>query len=110
MPLRCPVKPICAARSGLGTREINRYHNLTTPEDKQAVYEKYLRNFAEHRISPYSFFDYAPIDIRFTGGKTNPQARVDFSKFDIAAAKWIDEYKFNTFLLPLRGMGGRNIP
>jgi hypothetical protein len=91
---------------GLGAHEINRYHRLTRPEDRQAVFEKYLQNFAEHRISPYSFYDYAPIDVRFVGEGTNKQARVDFAKFDQAAAKWLDEYRFNTFQLPLQGMGG----
>ena len=91
---------------GLGTHSINRYHKLTKPEDKQTVYDKYLKNFAEHRISPYSFFDYARIDTKFTGEGTNKQAKIDFTKFDAAAAKWIDQYKFNSFRLPLRGMGG----
>jgi hypothetical protein len=91
---------------GLGAHEINRYHRLTRPEDRQAVFENYLQNFAEHRISPYSFYDYAPIDVRFVGEGTNKQARVDFTKFDQAAAKWLDEYRFNTFQLPLQGMGG----
>lgn len=91
---------------GLGTSSINRYHKLTKTEDKQAVYEKYLKNFADHRISPYSFFDYSPINVRFTGEGTNKQAQLDFAKFDEAAAKWIDEHQFNSFRLPLRGMGG----
>ncbi|MBI2929255.1 MAG: DUF4091 domain-containing protein [Verrucomicrobia bacterium] len=91
---------------GLGTGEINRYHKLTRQEDREAVFEKYLKNFAEHRISPYSFYDYAPIDVRFTGEGASQQARVDFTKFDRAATKWLDEFHFNTFQLPLRGMGG----
>jgi hypothetical protein len=91
---------------GLGTGEINRYHKLKRPEDRQAVYEKYLQNFAEHRVSPYSFFDYSRMDVRFTGEGTNKRAQVDFTQFDQAAAKWLDEAKFNSFLLPLRGMGG----
>ena len=91
---------------GLGAREINRYHKLTQPEDKQAVFEKYLKNFAEHRISPYSFYEYAPMDIRFVGEGADKRAQIDFTKFDQAAAKWLDEYHFNTFQLPLRGMGG----
>jgi Glycoside hydrolase 123, catalytic domain len=91
---------------GMGSGEINRYHRLSRPEDKEAVFQKYLTNFAEHRISPYSFFDYAPIDIRFVGEGTNQHAQVDFSKFDRAAAKWLDEHHFNSFRLPLRGMGG----
>jgi len=90
---------------GLGTKSINRFHRLTRREDQEAVYEKYLENFAEHRISPYSFFNYAPIDIRFVGEGMNKRAQVDFTKFDQAAARWLDEHHFNTFRLPLRGMG-----
>jgi hypothetical protein len=91
---------------GLGTHHINRYHNLHQQADKECVFEKYLRNFAEHRISPYSFYDYAPIDIRFTGEGTNKHAQVDFTRFDRAAARWLDDFHFNTFQLHLRGMGG----
>ena len=91
---------------GMGSGEINRYHRLTQPADKEQVFEKYLRNFAEHRISPYSFADYAPIDIRFVGDGANKHAQVDFTKFDRAAAKWLGEHHFNSFLLPLHGMGG----
>ena len=91
---------------GMGSGEINRYHRLTQQSDKELVFEKYLRNFAEHRISPYSFADYAPIEIRFVGEGTNKHAQVDFTRFNRAAAKWLDEYHFNSFLLPLHGMGG----
>jgi Domain of unknown function (DUF4091) len=91
---------------GMGTHSINRYHELKRQEDKEAVFEKYLRNFAEHRISPYSFYAYAPFDVQFAGEGTNKHAQVDFSKFDQAAARWLDEAHFNTFDLPLRGMGG----
>ncbi|MCZ7639697.1 MAG: hypothetical protein M5U12_28815 [Verrucomicrobia bacterium] len=115
---------------GLGASAINRYHKLTNRADQIAVFERYLHNFAEHRISPYSFYDYAPIDVRFEGEGANKQARVDFSRFDVAAARWLDGRPsgglaadagesrasdlpgpgvgspFNTFQLPLRGMGG----
>ena len=91
---------------GLGTGDINRYHHLKTREDREVVYDQYLMNFVEHRISPYSFFDYAGIEVRFTGEGTNKQAKVDFSKFDPAAARWLDQERFNSFTLPLRGMGG----
>lgn len=91
---------------GLGAHEISHYHKLTQAADEQVVFEKYLRNFAEHRISPYSFYVYAPMDIRFVGEGTNKHAQIDFTKFDQAAAKWLDQFRFNTFQLPLRGMGG----
>ncbi len=91
---------------GLGTHSINRYHKLQTQEDKMLVYEKYLKNFAEHRISPYSFFDYNPIKVSFKGEGTNKYSVVDFSQFDVVGEKWLDKYHFNSFRLPLRGMGG----
>ena len=91
---------------GMGNGVINRYHRLTEQADKELVYDKYLQNFAAHRISPYSFFTYAPMDIRFHGEGADKRAQVDFTRFDRAAAKWLDEYHFNSFRLPLRGMGG----
>ena len=91
---------------GLGTHAINQYHHLKRPEDREAVFDKYLRNFAEHRISPYSFYDYAPIDIRFEGDGTNKHAKIDFARFDRAAEIWLDQNHFSTFQLHLRGMGG----
>jgi len=101
-----PAESHLRSALGMSSGSINRYHRLTRREDQEAVYEKYLRNFAEHRISPYSFFDYAPLDIRFTGEGTNRHAEVEFQKFDLAAAKWLGEFHFNSFRLPLRGMGG----
>ena len=46
------------------------------------------------------------MDIRFVGEGTNKHAQVDFTKFDRAAERWLDGAHFNTFQLPLRGMGG----
>ena len=91
---------------GMGSHSINRYHKLEGPEQREAVFDKYLLNFAQHRISPYSFYDYAPIDVRFVGEGTNKHAQVDFTKFDQAAARWLDQARFSTFVLPLHGMGG----
>ncbi|MDH7502131.1 MAG: DUF4091 domain-containing protein [Verrucomicrobiota bacterium] len=91
---------------GLGAGAINAYHKLANEDDKLAVFEKYLRNFAEHRISPYSFYDFAPIDVRFVGEGTNARAVVDFSKFDPVAERWLGKGGFNSFVLSLRGMGG----
>lgn len=93
---------------GLGNGEIDRYHRLSRREDRVAVFEKYLANFAEHRISPYSFYDHAPIDVRFVAeaGGAEKRARVDFTAFDAAAERWLGAGGFNTFQLPVLGMGG----
>ncbi len=101
-----PKETHLASGFGLGRHELNRYHKLKSPADQQAVFERYLQNFAEHRISPYSFFDHAPIEVRFTGTGANQRAEVDFTKFDAAATRWLDEAGFTAFRLPLHGMGG----
>jgi len=93
---------------GLGSGDLNRFHHLQDAAQQRLVYESYLTNFAAHRIAPYSFHDYAPIEVRFTGDAAHKRAQVDFAAFDREAAKWLDEYGFTTFVLPLRGMGGGN--
>lgn len=96
--LELPRESHLRSAFGLGTAAINQYHRLT--------------NRAEHRISPYSFFDYAPIEVRFEGEGAAKRARVDFPAFDVAATRWLDGHglargsPFNSFLLQLRGMGG----
>ncbi|MGO8677058.1 MAG: DUF4091 domain-containing protein [Limisphaerales bacterium] len=91
---------------GLGASDIALFHHLKEPAHQRQVYESYLTNFAAHRIAPYSFYDYAPIDVRFPGDGTNKHAKVDFTAFDREAGKWLDQYRFSTFSLALRGMGG----
>lgn len=91
---------------GLGTGSINRYHHLTNTAQKMLVYPMYLTNFAQHRIAPYSFFAYSPIHVRFPGAGAEKHAEIDFTAFEQAARQWLDTHRFNSFLLPLRGMGG----
>ncbi len=99
-----PVETHLRSALGLGTGYINQYHRLKAARDQESVHEKYLQNFADHRISPYSFFPYAPIGIRFEGEGEARHAVLDFTRFDQAAGKWLKH--FNSFQLPLRGMGG----
>ncbi|MBU0610293.1 MAG: hypothetical protein KKI08_20580, partial [Armatimonadetes bacterium] len=40
---------------GWNMGNVQRYHNLTKPEDIAMVRDLYLQNFREHRIAPYSF-------------------------------------------------------
>ncbi|HYV32181.1 MAG TPA: DUF4091 domain-containing protein, partial [Candidatus Binatia bacterium] len=100
-----PVETHLKSAVGLEAGTINRYHGLTDRKQQEEVYDRYIENFAEHRVSPISFYTYAPINVRFDGEGTNKHARVDFSRFDPAAQKWLDEYHFNTFKLAVSGMG-----
>lgn len=111
-----PKKTSLRGGFGLSTGLIRRYHGLTTDEELRRVYDLYLRSFAEHRIQPYSFFDLDPIRLRWDGDAAgDPEAEaerprrrpvVDFSAFDPAARTWIDGSGFNSYRLPLQGLGG----
>ncbi len=91
---------------GLGAGAINQYHALKDPVQQREMFDKYLSNFADHRISPYSFYDLNPIAVSFTGEGDAKKAHVDFTQFDKAAVRWLGEGRFNTFQLPVQGMGG----
>lgn len=145
VPLRVHVydftlPPVSHLRSafGLDPGNLVRYHKLDREEDRIDVYTRYLRNFAEHRISPYRFFDYAPIHVQFEQTPEGRRARVNVAAFDSWAEQWLmrrDSNRegalaepsdsrvssrqagslvgpgprgvpFNSFQLPLHGMGG----
>ena len=94
-------------RSGFGLSPglIRRYHNLETEAEARQVLELYYQSFASHRIAPYSVGG----DIQVTweqlpSGAIEP--RLDFSAFDAAAHHALDELGFNSFVLPVQGLGG----
>ncbi|MGQ9914874.1 MAG: glycoside hydrolase domain-containing protein [Thermogutta sp.] len=83
-----------------------RYHNVTGEADRRQVLDLYYRNFAQHRISPY---DPVPLDhfsVRFEPEADPPRAILDFSRFDPAMARAVEEYRFTGIRLPIQGMGG----
>lgn len=49
-------------------------------------------------------------DPGFEVGLDNVQVKVDFSEWDPEAEKYLDGYKFNTFVLWLQGLGGGRYP
>ncbi len=93
-------------RSGFGFDPglVKRYHNLTTQAELEEVCEKYYRNFAEHRIAPYNPMSSAPIKIKKTGTKENPDVELDFEAFDKSARHYLDEMGFNAFTVHVEGM------
>jgi hypothetical protein len=79
---------------------VNRdYHGPLTDEQSREVHDLYMQLCASHRISPYAPHAGAGIDIRFEGDPPRPV--VDFTKFDAAMSRYLDEFKFTTF-----NMGG----
>jgi hypothetical protein len=95
-------------RSGFGINHqpVKRYHQLKTREQELAVYEKYLQSFAEHRIAPYSFSAYSPVQVHFEGQGDARKVIIDWKSFDAAARKYLDSGWFNAFSFPVQGLGG----
>jgi len=91
---------------GLSTGNVFRYHGLKTEEDKRRVLDMYFRNFAEHRISPYDPAPLDPIRVDFRSDTDPPKAELDFSAFDPAMTRAVEEFHFTGIRLPIRGMGG----
>ena len=60
-----------------------------------------MKNFREHRMSPYQFW-MSPIDAEMNSDGVS----INFDSWDKEAEKYLDGYKFNAFKLPLLGMGG----
>ncbi|MDO5579533.1 MAG: DUF4091 domain-containing protein [Planctomycetia bacterium] len=91
---------------GLSAGTIVQYHNCKTKEDQRAVYELYLKNFGEHRISPY---DPAPFDsysVKWNTTANPPAADLDLSHYIPEMKRVFDKYHFTNFRLHLHGMGG----
>ena len=91
---------------GLDTGLIKRYHQLKTREQELEVYDLYMRSFAQHRIVPYSFYEHAPIQVKFEGEGAAKQVKVGWEAFDTAAQKYLDGLGFNAFTLQVQGLGG----
>ncbi len=94
-------------RTGFGLSRwlIPRYHNLTSEEELRQVHRLYLRDFAEHRVAPYTFG--RPIHVEWEKGAHGYlEPKFDFSEFDEDARFALDELGFNCFRLDLQGLGG----
>lgn len=97
-----PRSPRITSALGLDASAIRAYHHLETDEELARAWELYMRDFAEHRISPYNPMSLSPIGVQIVNGAV----RLDFSAFDRAAHHYLDELGFTTFLLPIQGMPG----
>ncbi|MEW6202765.1 MAG: glycoside hydrolase domain-containing protein [bacterium] len=82
-------------RTAYGVGLNNQYHNVQTTEDKRAVFDLYLQNFRKHRVSPYHPMSFYPIKEEINCEKE--EITLDFTEFDYAAKRYLDEFKFTGF-------------
>ena len=102
-----PDRMTCTSAFGFSPGRAFKYHNVTTPEQQRQVLDMYLETFSAHHISPY---DPAPLDpFVVTWDEKNPEGPTpafDWTAWDAAMAKAFGGYFFNSFSLPMVGMGG----
>ncbi|MHC4398758.1 MAG: DUF4091 domain-containing protein [Planctomycetota bacterium] len=91
---------------GFSAGNVFRYHQLKTDEEKRRVLDMYLRSFSEHRISPYDPAPMDPIRAKFLPEADPPRAEVDFSAFDSAMTRAVEDFHFTGLRLRVEGMGG----
>lgn len=101
-----PVRNHLETAFGFSAREVFRYHQLRSEPDKRRVLDLYLKSFSDHRISPYDPAPLDPMRVRFLPEAEPPRADLDFSSFDQAMSRAVDEFHFTNFRLRLQGMGG----
>ncbi len=71
------------------------YHGNLTKEQEKQTYDLYMQFCAKRRISPYSPHRYSPITWKFSSDFS--QVEMDYTNFDIAMERYLDEFHFNSF-------------
>ncbi len=101
---RLPRVP--ALRSAIGiSAMINRYQNLTTLQQKQQVWNRYMLAFARNRLSPYDPMALAPYSMQVVRNAEGRAAlHLNFSQFDHAAHQYLDGLGFTSFVLQMSGL------
>lgn len=96
---------------GFSPELVKKYHRLDNEIELRKVLDKYYQSFREHRITPYHPMD--PIDVKFVRpeGVEHPtpdqiEVKINFDAFDRTAKKYLDEWKFTSFMVSLQGLGG----
>jgi len=94
-------------RSGFGVsaERIFQYHKPRTDQQKRELWDRYMQAFRRARLSPYTF-SLEPYPLRLDNGRVV----LDFEAFDRAAKRYLDEFGFNSFVLPVYGLPGGRYP
>lgn len=109
-----PDRMTCTSAFGMDISKPLAYHGVSEEADQRRVVDAYLRALADHHISPYSPAPFDPFTVRWPEvSPDNPPAdpeslevSIDWTRYDQAMAEAFDRHHFNTFAVPMEGMGG----
>ena len=100
-----PDRMTCQTAFGFDVATVWRYQKLEKDADRRAVLEKYLAVLAAHHISPQDAAPLDPFKVTWPDKKTLVPA-IDWAAWDAAVGRAIDRYHFNSFTVPIVGIGG----
>lgn len=89
------LSDVTHTRTAYGLNSDFTWHNLTSTAEKKLVWDLYLQNFRKHRISPYMPQTFDQIQWRLESG--GRKITHDFSAFDAAMERYLDEFGFTSF-------------
>ena len=108
-----PDRMTCTSAFGFGLGRAFDYQKITGETDKRTVADQYLRALADHHITPYNPAPLDHFEVTWTGIEPKESAdpekvrcAIDWTKWDAAMQRAFDEYHFNSFSIPIQGMGG----
>ena len=93
-----------ATAFGLSTGNIFRYHNCRTVAEQRAVFDMYQKNFSDYRVSPYNPVPLDPIRVTWNPNANPPSATIDFTAYDMAMERAIQEFKITNIRFSPLGM------
>ncbi|MCX7992593.1 MAG: DUF4091 domain-containing protein, partial [Fimbriimonadales bacterium] len=100
-----PRTPTLRSGFGVNPERIFQYHKPRTDAEKQAIWDRYMRAFRRTRLAPYNFSLNS-----YTVHLENDRIVLDFTQFDKAARRYLNEFGFNSFVLPIYGLPGGRYP
>jgi hypothetical protein len=71
------------------------WHGITNLEQRRQVWDLYMKNFAQHRISPFWPHLYSPAKWTVSGESVT----LDLADFDVAMTEAMDQHRFNSYIL-----------
>ena len=108
-----PDRMQCTTAFGFDAHLAFRYHGVTEEAQRRAVYRSYLQALSAHHISPYNPAALDPFQVSWpTPGDNGPltpeqlEPVIDWSAWDVAMTEAMDHFHFNSFLVPIVGLGG----
>ena len=108
-----PDRVTCETAFGLAFSTVFEYHHAKDRADRAAITEKYLEMFSRHHISPYSPYSgiaggtYTDKWTK-TADPADSEPVFSWDAWDDAVSNALCRYNFNTFKVPIRGLGSMN--